>query len=141
MRAGLGAALCAAASLLGASCTHVTDPSKNVTQTFTGTITPAALGGTGQGTPVAQFDISSTGEYTVKVTQMTPTFNNFVGVSLLTASDCSVLVDQRTALIGAQAMAGPFFQTGHYCVLVYELAALGAPMTVVENYSVEVSHP
>lgn len=137
MRALFLAAALGAAALAAASCGSVTDPSKNVTESFTGTITPVSLNGNGAG-PQHFFNVPNGGEYTVKVTSMTPTFNNFVGVYLGTGSGCGVVVDQRAALVGAQAMAGPFYQTGQYCVQVYDYTN---SMTVAENYTVQVSHP
>lgn len=136
MRALFVAAVWATAALATASCGSVTSPSDNKTDTFNGTITPVSLGGTGSG-PQHSFNVPNSGEYTVKVTSMTPTFNNFVGVYLGNGDNCGLVVDQRSALVGAQAMAGPIYQTGQYCVIVYDLGN----MTVKEDYTVVVSHP
>ncbi len=124
-----------ASSFCGGS---VTDPSKNVTDTFTGTITPVKLGGTGQG-QTHTFNISSGGEYTIKVTAMTPAFNSNFAVYLGTGSGCSLAVNQSVAaLVGVQALTGPVFQTGQYCVIVSDYYGI---MTAVENYTVTVNHP
>src|SRR5262245_15293079 len=112
MRLLLGAAIIAAAAAASASCGSVTDPSKNNTETFTGTITPVKLGGSGS-SQLHTFNISSGGEYTIKVTAMTPSFNSAFAVTLATGSGCGVLVNQTlTALIGVQALTGPVYQTG-----------------------------
>ena len=138
MRVFIGAAVLAAAALATISCGgSVTDPSQNVTDTFTGTITPVKLGGSGQG-QTHTFNVSNGGEYTVKVTAMTPNFSSQVLVTLANGSGCGVLVNQQYAGVGLQALTGPIYQTGQYCVLLSD--NLGV-MTVVENYTVTVSHP
>lgn len=138
MRVFIGAAVLAAAALVTASCGgSVTDPSQNVTDTFTGTITPVKLGGSGQG-QTHTFNVSNGGEYTVKVTSMTPNPNSQVLVSLANGSGCGVLVNQGYALVGTQAMTGPIYQTGQYCVQVSD--NLGV-MTAVTNYTITVNHP
>jgi len=138
MRLLLGAAIIAAAAAASASCGSVTDPSKNVTDTFTGTITPVKLGGSGIGLS-HPFNISSGGEYTIKVTAMTPNFNSAFAVTLSTGGGCGVLVNQSlTALIGVQALTGPVYQTGQYCV---QISDYYGQMTAAENYTMTVSHP
>lgn len=139
MRVFIGAAALAAAALAIASCgSSVTDPSQNVTDTFTGTITPVKLGGSGQG-QTHTFNVANGGEYTIKVTAMNPSFNSTFGVTLANGSGCGVLVNQSvTALVGVQALTGPLYQTGQYCVQVFDYYTL---MTAVENYTVTVNHP
>ena len=139
MRVFLGAAALAAAALITISCGgSVTDPSQNTTDTFNGTITPVKLGGTGSGQQHT-FNVGSGGEYTIKVTTMTPSFGSNFGVYLLTGSGCGVLVNQSlTAIVGVQALTGPISQTGQYCVIVSDYYGL---MTAVESYTVTVSHP
>jgi len=137
MRLFLGAAL-AAAALAAASCGSVTDPSKNVTETFSNTITPVKNGGSGQG-QVHTFNVSNGGEYTIKVTAMTPSFNSAFAVTLSTGSGCSVLVNQTlAALVGVQALTGPIFQTGQYCVQITDYYG---QMTATETYTMTVNHP
>ena len=138
MRVFIGAAAVAAA-LVSTSCgSSVTDPSKNTDQTFTGTITPVKLGGNGQG-QLHTFNVSSGGEYTIKVTAMTPTFNSNFGVTLAQGSGCNVLVNQSVvALVGVQALTGPLFQTGQYCVQLVDYYGV---MPAVENYTLTVNHP
>src|SRR5689334_11859977 len=55
------------------ACSGVVDPSKNVTDTFSGTI---PVQGTAPGHP---FSTSKTGEYTVKVTALSPSSGSFFG--------------------------------------------------------------
>lgn len=137
MRVLVGAALLAAA-FCTTSCGSVTDPSQNVTDTFNGTITPVRLGGNGQGSQ-HPFNVSAGGEYTIKVTAMNPNFNSAFAVTLANGSGCGVLVNQTvTALVGVQALTGPVFQTGQYCVLISDYYG---QMTVAENYTLTVNHP
>lgn len=138
MRVLAGAALLAAAALTTMSCGSVTDPSKNVTETFSGTITPVRLGGSGQGSQHT-FNVSTGGEYTIKVTAMNPSFNSAFAVTLANGSGCGVLVNQTvSALVGVQALTGPIFQTGQYCVLITDYYG---QMTAAENYTLTVNHP
>ncbi len=138
MRALFGAAAVAVAVVASACGGSVTDPSKNVTDTFSGTITPAKLGGSGQGA-LHTFNVSSGGEYTIKVTSMTPSFNSAFAVTLAQGGNCGVLVNQSVvALVGVQALTGPIFQTGQYCVQVTDYYG---QMTVAENYTMTVNHP
>ena len=121
------------AVLASISCGGITDPSKNTTETFTGTVPPG-----GRGT-VHTFNISNNGEYSVKVTSMTPTFNSFFGTFLGTGDGCSLTVQVNTlSTVGAQSLNGPIFQKGAYCVLVYDAYST---MTTTETYTLTVSHP
>lgn len=137
MRASLVAALLAAAALATASCQKITSPSQNTTETFTGTITPVSLGGSGQGIQHS-FNVPNGGEFTVKVTSMTPTFNSYFGLYMGMGSGCGIVVAQNQfALVGVQAASGPIYQTGQYCVQLYDEGS----MTAVETYTIVVSHP
>jgi hypothetical protein len=126
----------AVAGLLMFACGGITDPSKNVTETFSGTIQP---GGTGGYKP---FNVSSTGEYTVKVTALGPNSSAIIGIDTYQDSsngNCSGLQTyQRNtfATLNVQALSGQIF-SGHYCVLAYDVGALSAAAT----YTLTVSHP
>jgi len=141
MRVFLGAAVLAAAALATISCGgSVTDPSNNVTETFTGTITPARapFNGSGLGTN-HMFNVSNGGEYTIKVTAMTPNYSSNFAVTLAQGSGCNVLANQTVvALVGVQALTGPIYQTGVYCV---QISDYYGQMTAVENYTMTVNHP
>ena len=137
MRASFVAALLAAAALAAGSCNKVTSPSQNQSETFTGTITPTSLGGTGQGQQ-HPFNVPNGGEFTVKVTSMTPSFSSYFGVYMGMGSGCGIVVAQNTfSLVNVQALSGPIYQTGQYCVQVYDEGY----MTTAENYTIVVSHP
>ena len=83
MRSRLVAAALTAA-LVAAGCGGIVDPSKNVTETFSGTI-PV------QGTSsCCGFSTSKSGEFTIKVTSLSPTGGAFFGtVMAYAASDGS----------------------------------------------------
>jgi len=96
------------------------------------------LNGNGQG-QLHTFNVSSGGEYTIKVTAMTPNFSSSFGVTLAQGSSCNVLVNQTVvAVVGVQALTGPLFQTGQYCVQVVDYYGV---MTAAENYTMTVNHP
>src|SRR5262245_60501097 len=74
------AAALSAAALLTVSCGGVLDPSKNKTDTFSGTI-PV------QGTaPGHYFEAGSTGEYSIKITSLAPNAGLFFGTILAQAA-------------------------------------------------------
>jgi len=139
MRVFCGAAVLAAAALATISCGgSVTDPSNNTTDTFTGAITPAKLGGSGLG-QTHTFNVSAGGEYTIKVTQMNPNFSSNFAVYMYLGGCGGALVNQSVvAIVGVQALTGPIYQTGQYCVQVGDYYGL---MTTVENYTLTVNHP
>src|SRR5437870_625048 len=91
------------AVLASISCGGVTDPSKNTTETFSGTVAPR-----GQG-PVHTFNVSNTGEFSVKVTSMTPTFNSFFGtwLGITQGSDCGLFQQNTLSVVGSQSVTGP----------------------------------
>jgi hypothetical protein len=121
------------AALAASNCGGVTDPSKNTTETFTGTVAP---GGRGTIHPV---NISNTGEYAVKVTSMTPTFNSVFGtwLGIMQGNDCGLFQQNTFSIVGSQSLSGPIFQKGTYCVFVFDVGT----MTTNENYTLTVSHP
>jgi hypothetical protein len=114
-------------------CGSVTDPSKNTTETFTGTVAP------GGRSTIHSFNISSGGEYTMKVTSMTPTFNSFFGtwLGIIQGNDCGLFQQNTLSIVGSQSLAGPIFQKGTYCAFVFDVGT----MTTTETYTLTVSHP
>jgi len=139
MRVSIGAAVLAAAAFVTISCGgSVTDPSQNVTDTFTGTITPVKLNGNGVGQNHT-FNVSAGGEYTIKVTAMNPSFSSNFGVFMYLGGCGGSLVNESlVAVVGVQAITGPIYQTGQYCVQVSDYYG---SMTQVENYTMTVNHP
>ena len=121
------------AVLASISCGGITDPSKNTTETFTGTVAP---GGNGA---VHSFNVSNTGEFSVKVPAMTPTFNSFFGtfLGIVQSGNCSLFQQNTLSIVGSQSLTGPIFQKGTYCVFLFDVGT----MTTSENYTLTVSHP
>ena len=119
------------------ACSGVVDPSKNVTDTFSGTI---QVQGTAPGHP---FSTSKTGEYTVKVTALAPSSNSFFGTVLAqgpTNGSCSgqlpILQQNSFGTINTPVLGGAIIP-GSYCVFLFDIGAFTQPQT----YTLTVSHP
>src|SRR5436190_20196949 len=87
--------------LFTSTCGGFTDPSKNVTDTITGTVEP---GGSSSNT----FATSKTGEFTITLTSLKPPFVGFVTVvyGLVTGGTCSPIQTNFFAVVGNQVAAG-----------------------------------
>jgi hypothetical protein len=131
MRVRSAATALAVAGLLSMSCGGVVDPSKNVTETFSGTLAV-------QGGATFPFDVNHGGEFSVKLTQLSPTVTAIVllrwGVAV--GSDCQP-IQQNNAVLNQTALAGAVLQTGRYCVAIFDIGFLSVPQT----YTISVSHP
>jgi hypothetical protein len=132
-RFGVALALAAIAS----ACGGVVDPSKNQTETFTGTIQPGS-GNFGGPHPV---NITKSGEITVTVTSLTPTVPSgtffAVGFGQSISGQCSVNIQvNQFAVVGSAAISGPI-SPGTYCVAIFDEGFF----TVAEDYTIKVSHP
>ncbi|HEY6212354.1 MAG TPA: hypothetical protein VIW45_08720 [Vicinamibacterales bacterium] len=132
-----GAAALLVAALITFSCGGVTDPSSNKTETFNGTIT--ARGGQSQS---FTFSVANTGEFTVKVTSMIPTYSSVFGVyyGQGSSSGCQPFAGgiNPSVTVNAPALSGQIFK-GDYCVVVYD--SIGAFPTTGETFTMTVSHP
>jgi hypothetical protein len=137
MRARFSVALALAiAGALTISCGGIVDPSQNVTQTFTGTVAPG-------GVDTAKiFKASATGEFTVKITALSPSNNVVLGIDMSQGNSdgttCSSQLVNRAsfATLNVLAMNGQIF-AGNYCLFVYDVGAL----TTTVTYTLSVSHP
>ena len=139
MRSVLAAAL-AAAAVFTLACGGIVDPSKNVTDTFTGTI---PVQGTSKG---AAFSTDKQGEYSVKVTEMTPSSTLFFGTVLaqgLSDGSCETsglslpIIQQNSfGTVGTSVLNSAIYP-GHYCVFLFDIGTF----TVAQNYTLTVSHP
>jgi hypothetical protein len=124
-------------SVLASACSGVVDPSKNVTDPFSGTI---PVQGTGPG---HAFSTSKTGEYTVKVTVLSPSSGSFFGSVLAqgpTNGSCSgqlpILQQNSFGTINTPVLGGAIIP-GNYCVFLFDIGAFTQPQT----YTLTVSHP
>src|SRR6185436_15372982 len=112
-----------AAALLSISCGGVVDPSKNVTDTFTGTI-PV------QGTaPGHFFESNNTGEYTIKITALSPNTGVFFGTILAQATSDNTCVGNLPILqqnsfgtVNTPVLGGAII-SGRYCVFLFDIGA------------------
>jgi len=128
-------------SLSAAACNSVTDPSKNATETFSGSVQPSNVG------PVHQFPIASSGELSVSVTSIVPG-STFLGVEYgqLSGTACAILQQAAvsSANLGKTALTAQLTNKGTYCVQAVDPSRLnlGLPaLTVGQNYTMTVSHP
>jgi hypothetical protein len=135
MRVRFAVAL-AIAGILTISCGGVVDPSMNVTVTFSGSVAPG-----GTDTPKA-FSVSGTGEFTVKITALSPSNNVVLGINVYQGSpsgtNCTggVFNQAQFATLNVLAMDSQIFK-GDYCVLVYDPGVLRGTVT----YTLSISHP
>jgi hypothetical protein len=116
------------AALAASACGGIANPSSNQTRTFTGIIVPGGAPG------MHPFDVSKSGEITVTVTNMNPTYNGYLQVEWRGAG-CSGLIQQTIALVGQTAISSPV-NKGSYCIAVFDSGFI-----VPEGYTITVSHP
>jgi len=136
MRSRLAAAALIAA-LCAAACGGIVDPSKNQTETFSGTI-PV------QGTSACcGFSTSKQGEFTIKVTSLAPSGGAFFGTVLAYAGSdgsCtgSLQPIQQNAFGTANtpALTGLIYP-GKYCIFLFDIGSF----SVSQTYTLTVSHP
>ena len=136
MRWSFAAVLMAAAALV--SCNGIVDPSKNVTDTFSGTI-PVQ----GTAIPGHFFSISKTGEFTVKVTSLQPNATLFFGTILSQGPsnrNCTgnlpILQQNSFSTVNTPALTGSIV-SGSYCVFLFDIGTFTEP----ETYTLTISHP
>jgi len=132
-----GAIALALAGLITISCGGVNDPSKNATDTLT--VNVATRGGQSQ---PATFNVSNSGEYSVKVTGSTPSFSGtfYMIVGLGDASQCGSIVQQNPfASVNGPALTGAIIQKGLYCVVIADTN--GSFPTTGISFTVQASHP
>ncbi len=141
MPARPAATLLVVGALVLSGCKGPTDPSKNQVQTFGKTVQP-------QQADVNVFNVGNTGEFSVKLTALTPG-NVFVDIAWGQSPDnvnCQPIQNNPTVSnpnVGRTVLSGSVLIKGLYCVAVFDpYAALGIPpWPVAQTYSVEVSHP
>jgi hypothetical protein len=123
------------AALLAATgaCGGISSPSDNRIEDLSGTLQVA-------GRQVHQFSSGRNGEYSIRITALSPDSNTIVGVSFGQVFEGVCQLDpfstnnfatlNRTALTGA-------ITRGTFCTAVFDVGAL----TVAQTYTLQVSHP
>ena len=115
---------------LSISCGSVTSPSDNKQEPFSGTL---QVGGS-VGFPVT---VNNTGEFSVKITAMSPTVTAVVGALWGQGPNCEVPLQQNTATLNSPALVGAILQKGQYCVALFDIGGI----SVAQTFTLVVSHP
>jgi hypothetical protein len=118
------------AGLVALGCGGVTDPSKNQTETFSKTL---EVGGQW----IQPVNINNGGEFTVKLTALSPTPTAVIGMVWGQGANCELPLQRTLAALNQQVFGGPILQKGAYCVAAYDPGTL----SVAQNVTVTVSHP
>ena len=133
-------AVALAAAMIAVGCKGPVDPSKNTTQTFTGTVQPLNI-------QPQNFEIPNLGEITVTLTALTPG-NVVVDLAYGQPSGTACFPVQQNAVSGANigrtALSGQILLKGTYCLAVFDPSGVLlniAPWPVSQTYTVTVSHP
>ena len=118
------------------ACSGVVDPSKNVVETFTGTVKV-------QSSDSKPFSTSKSGEYSVKVTSLVPNTGALFAILLAIAPTQGSCVGAQIfsqpnafATVNVTALSGPIYP-GNYCVFISD----NGSFTTDETYTLQVSHP
>ena len=119
------------AGLIAIGCGGVSDPSKNTVEPFSGVLPPG-----GQVT-FQNINVSKNGEYSVKITALSPTPTAVLSVGWFQGGNCEFIMSSSYAELNRTALAGAIFQKGAYCLQVADIGTL----TVAQNFTVTVSHP
>jgi hypothetical protein len=116
-----------------AACHGIVSPSNNQTETFPGE--KVLVRGNSR---LITFTMASLGEYTITVTEMTPSPpSGIFNVSLYYGSDCSQVISSNYATVGSAAASGANPYKGQYCVLVSDAGYF----VQTETFTLKVSHP
>jgi hypothetical protein len=136
MRSWFAAALGAAALVAAASCGGVVDPSKNITETFTGTLEPYPSAKSQQ---LFDFSTSKSGEYNVKITALAPVANIYLTTifgQVQSDGSCGIVQQNVFSALNSTSLAGPI-TPGHWCVAIQDNGVL----TANETFTLSVQHP
>jgi hypothetical protein len=121
----------AVAGCLTISCGGVTSPSQNQQEPFSGTLEVGGI----RRFPVT---VNNTGEFSVKITALSPTVTAFVGTVWAQGGNCEIALQQNSfSTLNSPALVGAILQKGQYCVAIFDVGAL----TVAQNFTLVVSHP
>jgi hypothetical protein len=126
-----GGATLILAGLITISCGGVVDPSKNTVEPFMGTVSPG-------GAPwFKTVMVNNGGEYSIKITALSPTPTAVLGVGWYQGANCEIALLSNYATLNQTALSGAIYQKGAYCVAVSDIGTL----TVAQNFTITVSHP
>jgi len=121
----------ALAGCLAINCGGVTSPSQNQQETFSGTLQVG-------GFVVFPVNLANTGEFSVKITALSPTATAIVGTRWGQGGNCEFALQQNNfSTLNSPALVGAVVQKGAYCVALFDVGLI----TVNQNFSVVVSHP
>jgi hypothetical protein len=131
MRVRFAALALLLAGLPGIGCGGISSPSQNKQDTYTGTL---QVGGRVK----HQVDVLNGGEFSVKITQLSPTATAIVGTLWAQGGNCELAIQQNSfSTLNTPALVGPIFQKGTYCVAIFDVGALA----MAQTYTLVVSHP
>jgi hypothetical protein len=135
MRFRLAAAVLCAAALATISCGGVVDPSKNVTETFSGTLEPYPSANSIQ---VFTFSTSKSGEYSIKITALAPNTNVFLTMTygLVQSGSCGPIQQNPFSALNTTSLSGAI-TPGTWCVAIQDPGVL----TANETFTFTVAHP
>jgi len=125
-----GASTVILAALITVSCGGVVDPSKNQVESFTDTLNPG-------GSWCKQVTVNNGGEYSIKITALSPTPTAVLFVGWFQDANCVNTLYTNYATLNTLAFSGPIYQKGTYSVGVADVGTL----TVAQNVTITVSHP
>jgi hypothetical protein len=126
-----GGAALILAGFITISCGGVTDPSKNTVDPFMGTVSP------GGPAWIRKLTVNNGGEYSIKITALSPTPTAVLGVGWYQGANCEIRGPENVASLNQLALSGAVIQKGPYCVVVFDIGYL----TVAQNFTITVSHP
>jgi hypothetical protein len=118
------------AGFVTVSCGGVVDPSKNHVESFTDTLNPG-------GSWCKQVTVNNGGEYSIKITALSPTPTAVLFVGWFQDANCVNTFFSNYATLNTLAFSGAIYQKGTYSVGVADLGTL----TVAQNVTITVSHP
>ena len=125
---GVGAVL-----MVSAACGGIIDPSENDITELTGTLQV-------NDESEHQFSVDRNGEFSIRLTALTPDANAVVGVAFgdLIGGGCaySPFYTNNFATLNRTALTGPI-NRGTFCVAVFDVGTL----TTAQTYTLQVSHP
>jgi hypothetical protein len=135
MRFRLAAAALCAVACVTISCGGVVDPSKNVTETFTGTLEPLPSNNSIQ---VFTFSTSNSGEYSVKITALAPNTNVFLTTTygIVQSGQCGPIAQNPFSALNSTSLSGAI-TPGTWCLAIQD----GGALTANETFTLTVAHP